>query len=81
MSGSDCGQIFFWDKASQQIINVVKGDEHGIVNVLEPHPNYPILATSGLDSDVKIWCPLSEQINSLENLVDVNYFLVHNKYF
>jgi WD repeat-containing protein 42A len=33
----------------------MRGDENGIVNVLEPHPVYPVLATSGLDYDVKIW--------------------------
>ena len=27
------------------------------VNVLEPHPHLPILATSGLDNDVKIFYP------------------------
>ena len=28
-------------------MNVVHGDESGVVNVLEPHPTTPILATSG----------------------------------
>jgi len=32
ISGSDCGQVFFWEKTSQQIVNVLKGDEHGIVS-------------------------------------------------
>lgn len=27
------------------------------VNCLEPHPTIPVLATSGLDDDVKIWLP------------------------
>ena len=27
------------------------------VNVLEPHPNLPVLATSGLDHEVKVWFP------------------------
>ena len=27
------------------------------VNCLEPHPHIPVLATSGLDHDVKIWSP------------------------
>ena len=26
-------------------------------NVLEPHPSLPVLATSGLDDEVKIWLP------------------------
>ncbi len=30
------------------------------MNVLEPHPYAAILATSGLDHDVKIWVPSDE---------------------
>lgn len=46
VSGSDCSNIFFWDKESEAIVQWVRGDENGIVNVLEPHPIYPVLATS-----------------------------------
>lgn len=28
---------------------------------MEPHPSAPILATSGLDDDVKIWIPSNEK--------------------
>ncbi|CAF4600396.1 unnamed protein product, partial [Rotaria magnacalcarata] len=27
----------------------------------EPHPHFPIIATSGLEHDVKIWAPLSNK--------------------
>lgn len=57
VSGSDCGNIFLWDKASSQIVRFMEGDDGGVINVLEPHPNLPILATSGLDSNIKIWGP------------------------
>ncbi|XP_058459323.1 DDB1- and CUL4-associated factor 8 [Malaya genurostris] len=57
VSGSDCGNIFFWDKNSEIIVNWMKGDDAGVVNCLEPHPEFPILATSGLDHDIKIWVP------------------------
>jgi len=57
VSGSDCGNIFFWERESQQILHYVEGDKGGVVNVIEPHPNLPVLATSGLDSEVKIWTP------------------------
>lgn len=46
ISGSDCSNIFFWDKESEAIVQWMRGDEAGIVNVLEPHPNLPVLATS-----------------------------------
>ncbi|CAF0775958.1 unnamed protein product [Brachionus calyciflorus] len=70
ISGSDCGRVFFWEKTTQQIVNVQKGDEE-IVNALEPHPNFPILATSGIENDVKIWCPISEQPCDLTMLNEI----------
>jgi DDB1- and CUL4-associated factor 8 len=57
ISGSDCGSIFFWEREKNEIIQIVKGDKH-IVNCLSPHPNsIPVLATSGIENDVKIWTP------------------------
>lgn len=61
MSGSDCGHIFFWDKNTEAIVQFMRGDESGVVNALVGHPQFPILATSGLDSDVKIWVPSCEE--------------------
>lgn len=58
VSGSDCGNIFIWDKKSEIIVNWLKGDDAGVVNCLEPHPEFPIMATSGLDHDTKIWVPI-----------------------
>lgn len=60
VSGSDCGNIFFWSR-NGSIVQWMQGDENGAINVLEPHPEFPILATSGLDSDVKIWVPSNEK--------------------
>ncbi|EAT35471.1 AAEL012362-PA [Aedes aegypti] len=57
VSGSDCGNIFFWDKETEVIVNWLHGDDSGVVNCLEPHPEFPIMATSGLDDDAKIWIP------------------------
>ncbi|CAD5121493.1 DgyrCDS9998 [Dimorphilus gyrociliatus] len=68
VSGSDCGNIFFWEKESEAIVSYFKGDNGGVVNVLEPHPTLPVLATSGLDNDVKLWMPNPSEDNSLEDL-------------
>lgn len=57
ISGSDCGNIFLWDKETEGIVKLMPGDDNGVVNVLEPHPSLPILATSGLDDEVKLWMP------------------------
>ncbi|KAK2575348.1 hypothetical protein KPH14_012570 [Odynerus spinipes] len=68
LSGSDCGNIFIWDKNTEAIVQWMPGDEQGVVNHLEPHPHIPILATSGLDYDVKIWIPSSENPPTMTNL-------------
>lgn len=57
MSGSDCGNLFIWDKNTEAIVQWKHGDDGGVVNCLEGHPKFPIIATSGLDSDIKIWYP------------------------
>ncbi|KAG5328834.1 DCAF8 factor, partial [Acromyrmex heyeri] len=56
-SGSDCGNIFIWDKNTEAVVQWMAGDKQGVVNCLEGHPHIPILATSGLDYDIKIWVP------------------------
>lgn len=61
ISGSDCGNVFIWDKNSEQCIWFDKGDDDGTVNVLEPHPHFPIIATSGLEHDIKIWQPINDK--------------------
>ncbi|XP_075159485.1 DDB1- and CUL4-associated factor 8 [Haematobia irritans] len=61
ISGSDCGNIFYWDTNTEAILNFMPGDTAGVVNCLEPHPTTPILATSGLDHHIKIWTPSAEK--------------------
>ncbi|XP_054979113.1 DDB1- and CUL4-associated factor 6 isoform X3 [Sorex araneus] len=59
MSGSDCGHIFIWDRHSAEHLMLLEADNH-VVNCLQPHPFDPILASSGIDYDIKIWSPLEE---------------------
>lgn len=43
---------------------------------MEPHPQLPIICTSGLDWDVKVWVPSNENepnMPQLENTVRRNY--------
>ncbi|XP_044509540.1 DDB1- and CUL4-associated factor 8-like isoform X2 [Mangifera indica] len=56
VSGSDCGRIFIWKKKGGELIRVMQADKH-VVNCIEPHPYTTVLASSGLESDVKIWTP------------------------
>ncbi|XP_056011006.1 DDB1- and CUL4-associated factor 8-like isoform X2 [Ostrea edulis] len=68
VSGSDCGHVFLWDKETENVVQFMEGDDCGVINVLEPHPFAPIMATSGLDHDVKIWAPTADDPTVLPNL-------------
>lgn len=75
ISGSDCGNIFIWDKNTEAVVQWMAGDKQGVVNCLEGHPHIPILATSGLDYDVKIWVPSCKEppgMKSFANCVKSN---------
>ncbi|KAH8239270.1 hypothetical protein KR032_002637 [Drosophila birchii] len=94
VSGSDCGNIFFWEKNSAAIVNFMKGDHAGVVNCLEPHPWMPVLATSGLEHKVKIWTPKGPgsvpnadnlkqllQRNFRRNVMDTDFDINQFQYF
>lgn len=60
MSGSDDGSIFIWKKSTEDLVMRFPGDRT-VVNCLQGHPlGYPILATSGIENDVKVWAPLGD---------------------
>eukprot|EP01018_Ginkgo_biloba_P034091 Gb_18039 [translate_table: standard] len=49
--------------------NELEGDQH-VVNCLEPHPYATILATSGIEKNVKIWASTADHLISLLDNVD-----------
>ena len=59
VAGSDDGSFFVWDKKTCNIVRVMKGDD-SIVNCLQPHPSICLLASSGIDSVVRLWSPRPE---------------------
>uniref|UniRef100_A0AAR2JZG8 Ddb1 and cul4 associated factor 6 n=1 Tax=Pygocentrus nattereri TaxID=42514 RepID=A0AAR2JZG8_PYGNA len=59
LSGSDCGHIFIWDRYTGEHVMLLEADNH-VVNCLQPHPFEPLLASSGIDYDIKIWSPMEE---------------------
>lgn len=67
ISGSDCGNLFIWDVYTQKLVNIVQGDRH-VVNCLAPHPDssLPIIATSGIDYDIKLFMPTRRTLLSKE---------------
>ncbi|XP_059296813.1 uncharacterized protein LOC132049867 isoform X3 [Lycium ferocissimum] len=53
---SDCGRIYIWNKKSGEVVRVMEADK-GEVNCVESHPHTAVLASSGMESDIKIWTP------------------------
>lgn len=62
VSGSDCGHIFMWSNKTGDIVKVLEADSIGAVNCFDNHPYFPILASSGLENDAKIWSPIGEHL-------------------
>ncbi|KAL7881542.1 hypothetical protein AOLI_G00083900 [Acnodon oligacanthus] len=69
MSGSDCGHIFIWDRHTGEHLMLLEADNH-VVNCLQPHPYDPILASSGIDYDIKLWSPLEQSPSFNRDLAD-----------
>ena len=55
-AGSDDGNVFIWEKASGNLIRILHGDD-SIVNCVQWHPTGPLLASSGIESVVRLWEP------------------------
>lgn len=75
MSGSDCGHCFIWDRKTGDLVNLLQADKR-VVNCVQPHKSMPILATSGIDYNFKIWSPLLEDpVFDYKHASDVSYSL------
>ena len=59
LSGSDCGHIFGWERHTGKLVLLLEADRH-VVNCIQPHPHEPLIASSGIDYDIKIWTPCGE---------------------
>jgi len=59
VAGSDDGKFYCWDRRSTNIRKVLAADE-SIVNCLQPHPSACLLASSGIESVVRLWAPSPE---------------------
>ncbi|XP_069698085.1 DDB1- and CUL4-associated factor 6-like [Periplaneta americana] len=70
LSGSDCGHVFIWNRYSGELVMLLEADHH-VVNCLQPHPVLPLLATSGIDYDVKLWAPLHDEPSFDKDLADI----------
>ena len=71
-TGSDDGNVFIWNTSTGKIINILEDADSYVVNCVAPHPtNFPVLATSGIDNDIKLWMPTAEIENDLRNANEI----------
>jgi len=72
-AGSDCGNLFIWHR-SGRLIYLAQGDS-AIVNCVQPNRFASILATSGIDNEIRIWSPtLSEKVDAFTLETDPTFF-------
>jgi WD and tetratricopeptide repeat-containing protein 1 len=55
-AGSDDGRVFIYAAATGALVRVLQADAD-VANCVRPHPHLPVLATSGIESVVKLWSP------------------------
>jgi nuclear receptor interaction protein len=82
MSGSDCGRIMVWEKETAKIVMGFPADER-VVNCLAPNPHHYVLASSGIDYDIKLWStqslkegPLKVSDDEMKKIVDNNELML-----
>ena len=71
LAGSDDGTFFVWDRHTCAIVRVLRGDGT-IVNCVQPHPRLCLLASSGIDSCVRLWQPLAEHAEQARAVPDAH---------
>lgn len=59
MAGSDEGMFLIWEAESGRLVRKEQADAD-VVNCCQANPSFLSIATSGIDSDIKIWEPRSE---------------------
>ncbi|KAH9280625.1 DDB1- and CUL4-associated factor 6 [Echinococcus granulosus] len=65
ISGSECGHVLAWDRATGEPVNSIKADT--VVNRLQPHPFLPYLAVSGVDYSIKLLQPTPLPLDETED--------------
>lgn len=75
VSGSDCGRIFIWKKKGGELIRVMEADQY-VVNCIESHPHTMVLASSGIDHDIKIWTPKAMERAKLPTNIEKVCFII-----
>eukprot|EP00438_Fugacium_kawagutii_P017574 Skav222237 [mRNA] locus=scaffold3059:80285:81736:- [translate_table: standard] len=53
-SGGDCGHFYIWSTDSGDLLRKLPADRC-VVNSVAPHAQLPLVATSGIDAEIKTW--------------------------
>eukprot|EP00037_Helgoeca_nana_P030349 m.374084 g.374084 ORF g.374084 m.374084 type:complete len:681 (+) comp28166_c0_seq14:3361-5403(+) len=53
-TGGDCGHLYIWNVETGALVRRVVADRC-VVNCVAAHPSLPVIAVSGIDSDVKVF--------------------------
>jgi len=69
-AGSDGGRLLLWERRTGRLLTVARGDYYA-VNCIRGHPRLPLLATSGIDSSVKLWAPAAGAPRSRRDVATV----------
>ncbi|XP_055888331.1 DDB1- and CUL4-associated factor 6-like [Biomphalaria glabrata] len=79
ISGSDCGRLLVWERESGRMVMYLDADRH-VVNCVQPNLYLPVIASSGIDYDIKIWSPLEEDaqfdLNKAEMIIRRNELML-----
>jgi WD and tetratricopeptide repeats protein 1 len=59
VSSSDDGNFFIWERPTNMVTEVLSADK-SIVNCVQPHPFCCLVATSGIDHEIRLWSPQPE---------------------
>ena len=63
ITGGDDGRLFVWETRTGILQRRVVADT-AAVNSVAPHPTLPMLASSGIDDEVKVWeCSIEEPLD------------------
>lgn len=55
-AGSDDGRVFIYNSETGEVVQALQADED-VANCVQPHPSLPLLATSGIESVIRLWSP------------------------
>jgi len=66
ITGSDDQHVYIWDKETTELLTVLEGHSN-VVNCTVGHPSQPLLATSGIDHQIKIWQNIGDYPDEEEN--------------